>query len=81
MARTQLTDVRLMAEVTKGLAEGSLTPHYRHLAMQKGLVKYLSFRKPGTRGRVKIVAVLTELGEKFYNDHKGDILQELKKAA
>lgn len=81
MARTALTDVRLMVEVTRGLAEGDLSPHYRHIAAQKGLIRFLSFRRPGTRGRVKLVSVLTEKGEKFLAEHQNEILQEMKAAA
>lgn len=80
MARTALTDVRLMAEVTRGLEEGNLSPHYRHLAAQKGLISFLAYRKPGTRGRVRLVSVLTEKGKRFFEENRDKVLAELKAA-
>lgn len=81
MSRTVLTDIRLMAEVTHGIAEGTLSPHYRHIAAQKGLISFLAYRKPGTRGRAKLISVLTEKGRKFYEQNRAEVDSEIKSLA
>ena len=81
MSRAALTDAKLMAEVTKGLEDGNLSPHYRHLAMKAGYVRFLAFRRPGQRGRKKLISVLTEKGEKFLAQHQAEVMAELKAAA
>lgn len=79
--RQALTGTALAAHVTKELIEtGTLSHHWRKRAAEEGLISFLVFRKPGTRGRVSLMPVLSEKGATFFKKNEKDILQQMKAA-
>lgn len=79
--RQALTGTALAAHVTKELFEtGTLSHHWRKRAAEEGLISFLVYRKPGTRGRVSLMPVLSPKGAQFFKENEKEIVRSLKAA-